>query len=232
LLLREADFAFKQAFAFCPYSPEAVIRYVTLLLAVGRIDDALLVVETCHKLDPAYGQFTSLLDQLRSIKKQPEREAQTEKDIAQLEQELYAQPADFKAAFALANKYLVLRQTDRAAGVLKDVLNNPQAGPDVVAAVVKGYAQLNELPGVVAALKRYVQLLPDHPEGWYDLATAQTAAGDKTGALQNLRRAIDLSNRRLATNPGARDLRAVAEKDTRLEALRALPEYRSSVPPL
>jgi len=29
--LREAEFAFKQAYAFCPYSPEAVFRYINLL---------------------------------------------------------------------------------------------------------------------------------------------------------------------------------------------------------
>ena len=29
-MIKEADFAFRQAFAFCPYSPEAVFRYVNL----------------------------------------------------------------------------------------------------------------------------------------------------------------------------------------------------------
>ena len=38
---KEADFAFRQAFAFCPYSPEAVFRYVKLLLQYRRFDDAL-----------------------------------------------------------------------------------------------------------------------------------------------------------------------------------------------
>src|SRR5581483_769893 len=30
-LYKEADYAFKQSFAFCPYSPETVIRYVNFL---------------------------------------------------------------------------------------------------------------------------------------------------------------------------------------------------------
>jgi len=34
-MLKEADFAFRQAFAFCPYSPEAVFRYTTLLASYG-----------------------------------------------------------------------------------------------------------------------------------------------------------------------------------------------------
>jgi hypothetical protein len=67
-LIRETDFACKQAFAFCPYSPEAVIRYVNFLLQYGRIDDALLVAQTCHKLDPYNPQGTTLVKQLEDIK--------------------------------------------------------------------------------------------------------------------------------------------------------------------
>ena len=55
-VLKEAEFTFLQAFAFCPYSPEAVFRYAQLLLQLHRFDDALLVAETCLKLDPYNGQ--------------------------------------------------------------------------------------------------------------------------------------------------------------------------------
>jgi hypothetical protein len=46
-LLKEAEFAFKQSFAFCPYSPEAVYKYVNLLVNLQRPDDAEMVVDTC-----------------------------------------------------------------------------------------------------------------------------------------------------------------------------------------
>jgi hypothetical protein len=67
-ILREADFAFKQAFAFCPYSPEAVYRYVTLLANTGRLPDALVVAETCLKLDPYNGQVRNLVNGLRGAR--------------------------------------------------------------------------------------------------------------------------------------------------------------------
>ncbi|HEX4646685.1 MAG TPA: DUF2723 domain-containing protein, partial [Verrucomicrobiae bacterium] len=54
-MAREADFAFKQSFAFCPFSPEAVYRYVNFLISFNRLDDALLVAATCLKLDPYNG---------------------------------------------------------------------------------------------------------------------------------------------------------------------------------
>jgi len=69
-LLREANFAFLQAFAFCPWSPEAVLRYAGLLLQFNRLDEALLVAETSLKFDPYNGQVLGLATNLRQWKKQ------------------------------------------------------------------------------------------------------------------------------------------------------------------
>ena len=67
---KEAEFAFKQAFAYCPFSPEAVFHFMDLLLSqpTPRIDDAILLLETCHKLDPYNGQITDWIDQLKRSK--------------------------------------------------------------------------------------------------------------------------------------------------------------------
>jgi hypothetical protein len=46
----EADFAFRQAWALCPYSSETVFRYVDLLTSQNRRADALLVAETAEKM--------------------------------------------------------------------------------------------------------------------------------------------------------------------------------------
>src|SRR4029453_5380640 len=58
--VREAEFAFKQAYAFCPYSPEAVFRYINLLISMGRVDDARLIAITSRKLDPYNSQMENL----------------------------------------------------------------------------------------------------------------------------------------------------------------------------
>ncbi len=71
---READFAFRQAFALCPYSPEAVFRYVNLLLSEGRITDALLIAETAGKMTQLDGeQIRNLITQLKQFQKQSEQ---------------------------------------------------------------------------------------------------------------------------------------------------------------
>jgi len=69
-MIKEAEFAFKQAFAFCPYSPEAVFRYVNLLLGMRRFDDAYTIASTCLKLDPYNGQVIGLVRNLEDIRRQ------------------------------------------------------------------------------------------------------------------------------------------------------------------
>lgn len=64
-----ADFAFRQAWALCPYSPEVVFRYVQFLVEQKRVSDALVVAETAAKFrDEAgtrNGQINMLVTQLK-----------------------------------------------------------------------------------------------------------------------------------------------------------------------
>src|SRR5205807_584784 len=86
-MIKEADFAFRQAFAFCPYSPEAVFRYANLLLSMQRFDDALTVAETCLKIDPYNGQVLDLVTRLRAWKRGGTAEGASplQPNLAQLE---------------------------------------------------------------------------------------------------------------------------------------------------
>lgn len=67
-VLREAEFTLKQAYAFCPYAPEALVRYAQLLAAIGRVNEACLLAETSLRLDPHNGPFQDLVKQLQSIR--------------------------------------------------------------------------------------------------------------------------------------------------------------------
>ncbi len=50
-MLKEAEFAFRQAFALCQSSPEAVFRYMNVLLSQKRFDDAILLTEAAVKIE-------------------------------------------------------------------------------------------------------------------------------------------------------------------------------------
>jgi hypothetical protein len=69
-----ADFAFRQAWALCPYSPEAVIRYVNLLFSEQRFSDALVVAQTAAKMPEMKGsdgqQIRDLVGQIKNIQRQ------------------------------------------------------------------------------------------------------------------------------------------------------------------
>ena len=91
-ILKEADFAFRQAFAFCPYSPEAVFRYVNLLASMRRFDDALSVAETCRKLDPYNGQVAGLVVNIENLRKGQDTVDQLRSQIGPLEQQYEATP--------------------------------------------------------------------------------------------------------------------------------------------
>jgi hypothetical protein len=75
----EADYAFRQAYALCPTSPEVLFRYVNFLMAERRFDDAILIVRTTLRLTPAdshfYDQYENLMMQLKQYREQARKVA-------------------------------------------------------------------------------------------------------------------------------------------------------------
>ncbi len=73
--------------------------------------------------------------------------------------------------------------------------------------------------------------MPTSPEAWYDLAVLKGSAGKPDEALAALRQALDLSAKRLQSNPKAPDLLATAKKDEHFGPLRQNPEFQKLVRP-
>ena len=230
-IYKEADFTFKQAFAFCPYSPEAVFRYINLLVQppapiAPRLEDALLIAETAQKLDPYNGQIAGLIGNLRDWKK---RVGNTT-DMQKLEEQVRANPTNFNAALSLAFSYLQGQQMDRALPLLDSIVNNPQVDMPTLLTVAEWYKQLNNFQKIEAVMTRVVQLQPQSAEAWYDLGSIRTTLGRPAEGMAALSNALTISSARRATNPAAIDLLAEARKDARLNALRGLPEFQKLVP--
>jgi hypothetical protein len=70
-LAQQADLAFRQAFALCPYSPEAVFRYVGFLVDSHRIEDARLIAQAAvglaRKNYSSKEQFQDLVQRLQRM---------------------------------------------------------------------------------------------------------------------------------------------------------------------
>ena len=237
-LIKEADFAFKQAFAFCPYSPEAVYRYVNFLLQFQRLDDALIVAETCIKLDPYNDQIQNLINQLQDFKKRSAAQGQMQEQLQKLQSEAVAHPTNFQNILNLAGIYTQMQETNRAAELFRQAaaffgqaLADPNARPDNVTAMAQISSMIGDYAKLETALQKLVALLPDQPEPLFDLAALEAITGKNDAALKHLGLAIQMSSKRLRTNPAARDLIVEARKDSRFNALRNLPEFQKLVPP-
>ncbi len=147
-IAKEADFAFRQAFAFCPYSPEAVFRYVSLLLQFQRFDDALLVAQTCLKLDPFNGQVKGLVENITNYTRQAGDLSHARSTLQQMEDRVRKNPADVQGAFDLAGAYLQMQQTDRAVQVLEGVLNQPGADATALRGLIQAFGSFTNTAGI------------------------------------------------------------------------------------
>jgi tetratricopeptide (TPR) repeat protein len=232
-VLREAEFTFRQAFAFCPYSPEALFRYVNLLLPLNRVDDALLLAQTCLKLDPYNTQVIGLVGNLQGIKTQMSsmQAVQPRNDLQAMEDEVRKNPNNSQAAVQLAGIYVQMQQTGRAAQLLDSVLSNSAAPPNAVVRAAQIYNQLGDFPKLERALEKLTQVSPESPEAWYDLAAMKANLGKNAEAVPALTRALELNNQRLQRDPKARDLSTDARQEPRFASLRTTPEFQKLLPP-
>ncbi len=231
-ILKEADFTFKQAFVFCPYSPEAVFRYVNLLLQLQRLDDALIVAKTCLKLDPYSAQVRGLVNSLEAWKSQrgaavtPEPQPIT---LEAMEKTVREHPSNFQASVELAKIYLQLQQTGRAVQLLDSVVNNSNADAPAVVRAAMVYQEMMNLPKLEGSLERLVQVSPESPEAWYDLAGTKANARKDKEALDALHKALVLNAERLHKQPGAPNIVTNIPADPRFTLLRQSPEFQKQL---
>jgi tetratricopeptide (TPR) repeat protein/phage shock protein PspC (stress-responsive transcriptional regulator) len=233
-VLKEAEFALKQAFAFCPYSPEAVYRYTDLLARTGRIDDARVVAETFLRFDPGNQSVQALLIQIQMLKAgaQPmSAPAQPDQRVAELEAQWRANPGDGVVAFELASLYLHLWRTNDAILALERLGNQPGVDANTLLSVANVFAQMGQGDRLERVLRRLVDLTPDSAEAWYDLASTQAILGKADEAMENLAQAIRLADERRSVDPSARDLRADALTNRGFSAMQNRPDYRQLMRP-
>ncbi len=235
-MVREAEFSFKQAYAFCPYSPEAVFRYINLLVSMGRIDDARIMAKTSLKLDPNNGQMEGLVGQLESMKQAQQGNVPSQiqapppspaaaLEIPELEKQIVADPKNLQAASKLFGSYIQLKQNQKAIEMVDKLMTNPLADANTFFFIAQVCNQLNQLPRVENALSMLVKLSPDSPETWFDLAGVQALNQKAPDAVQSLRTSLQLNTKRRGQNTNAPNLYTNAESDPRFTVIRQTPEF-------
>jgi beta-lactamase regulating signal transducer with metallopeptidase domain len=233
-MTKEADFAFRQAYALCPYSPETLYRYVQLLVSNSRFDDAILLARTSSKLGPSNGQFQMLLAELEKMRAQsrPAAGARIEADaeLQTLEAEYRANPLSVAVATKLAQKYSALGRTDDVMRIADAFVAHPKADAAGISFAAQIYQQLPSYPKLETALARWVQLTPT-PEAWLDYAASQAVQQKESETLVSLQQALTLNAARLKKDPNAEDIQAGLKKDPRFVSLRANADFQKLVAP-
>jgi tetratricopeptide (TPR) repeat protein len=210
--LKEAMFAFKQSFAFCPYSAEVVGHLITLIMAQGHLDDALAIAKTCLKLDPGNGQIASVVRDLERFKANP-------------------QASRLTSSLAEATDRLAKGDTNSAFMMLDSVIADPNADAALVLKAAETYAQMGAISKMEPAMNRLVVLAPANPEAWYDLAKVQAILRETDKSLTSLETCIKLSRQRLAREPASKDLAHEASVDPFFAPLKALPRFQQAIAP-
>ena len=214
-LEKEAEFAFKQSFAYCPYS-EGASKYAQLLLETGRTEEALLVLKTFQKLDPYNRQGQDMVKQLEQS--QPEAAPMTvtsDSVFAEIE-------ADMRA-----------NQTNRASELLEQLLRHPQAnvtilmqGPKCMCGCATSPNRRKPCAGPPKSSRT-----PRSSSWGNNLASLQAIEGHAAAAAKLLEKAFAANAGERAADPQMIDLRDNARTNRNFNAIRETPEFRAVVPP-
>lgn len=208
-----------------------MFRYVQLLTQYGRFNDALLIAETCLKLDPYNGQVLGLVNNLRGVQKQQADFEKARNNLAQMEETVRKNPTNFQAALDLAATYFQMQQTDRAIAIFDRMITNSQANPNVILTVARAYVDMGNWPKLELTLEQLVKVTPDSPEAWYDLAAFKALLGKTAEVMPPLKKALELNEKRLAQNPQASNLILTNRSDARFNSMRQLPEFQKLLAP-
>ncbi len=224
-LLEEADLAFRQAFALCPYSPEAILRYSNLLATVNRIDDAILLTRACYEFDRENAGVLQLLQQLNLMKQGQATMDQLQSEVAQLERQYALNSTNLEVTFKLVSKYVALTRTNEAIKLLDAIVKSEDSSATALLSASGAYMQLGLYADLEKALVRLVEQMPENPEALYDLAGTQALLQKNDEAIENLRKSLELDKQRTDQIPGAKTLSARAQTDGRFNGVRQHPEF-------
>lgn len=222
-LLEEADFAFRQAFALCPYNAEAIFNYSNLLIRINRLDDAILLMRTCYEFDRENEGVRQLLTQFNRIKQNQMTIQQFEGEVKQLERQYALSPTNLMVTFKLISRYISLTRTNDALALLAAIVNDEDASEAALLAASDAYLKLGQYVELELALTRLVALLPNRPEALYDLAATQSLLKKSDEALSNLRKALKMERQKGNALPSLSDR---AQQDGRFANIASLPEFR------
>jgi predicted Zn-dependent protease len=177
------------------------------LLSANRVDDVLLILKTCQKLDPYNGQIDDWIKRLDRGKTD---------NISQF--------------LAQIQRTIDAKQTNAARQMLDQLLHYPTGDPNLIVSVATLYLRLGDVAKSEEAFQRLVQMAPNSSEAWFNLALVQASRGEIAQAVAALKKVLALNPAEMKQNPKMINLRDRLYNDPTLERLRQTPEFKAAFP--
>jgi len=215
-MFAESEYAFKQAIALYPLSPEANFRLADVYMQQRRFADARRLVEDFLKQDPGNDKVRDFLSQIVNAETADTRRRELEQAFAE-------KRATLNDAFELADLYRKLNLQPMLNQLTDRLLSDTNLPPSVCLRVAQIFADAKQFPRLAAALQKYLARDPGNTRIWMDLAAAQVAAGRSNEAISSLSQAVKL---------GGEPVRDAARKDRRFDPIRNDPAFQKLVPPV
>jgi tetratricopeptide (TPR) repeat protein len=205
----EAEFAMKQAFALCPYSPEPVYHLIVLYSTQNRLEDLRLILQTAQKLDPHNGQFNNWLGSVvRSLDSQKQVSIRQELNRAQ----------ELAAGGKMAE----------AESTLDAVAQDPQTDVTTLLETAVRYAALGKPAKGVAIARKLTETYSGAWQIWYSLARLEALDGKAAEAAAALGKAFAINPSDQVTNANQQpaNFHEMVRQDKSFDAIRQSPEFQ------
>lgn len=212
-MFNESEYAFQQAIALYPLSPEANFRLADIQMQQFRFTDARRVIEAFLKEDPDNDRVAEFLGQIKQLEQLDARRRELEPRLNQ--------GADINVAMELANIYRSMNIMQLFENLTMNIIRQENIPPALILQIAQMYAEAQRADLLAVALERYVQKEPSNPAVWFDLAGIQAQMQRTNESLQSLRQAIQR---------GGDAMRDKARKDPRFNSVRETSEFKALIP--
>jgi Flp pilus assembly protein TadD len=118
-------------------------------------------------------------------------------------------------------------QTNQAEQILDQLLTFSGTDANTMMTVASAYLSLRDFAKSEQAVQRLTQMLPEHSDSWYNLATIQFVRGENAQALVSLKKSLEINAKEVAANPKTVNLREHLFQDPNFAPLRQTPEFKA-----
>jgi tetratricopeptide (TPR) repeat protein len=211
-MVREAEFAMKQSFAFCPYSPEAVYHLMILYYNQGRLEDLRLVLKTAQALDPHSGQFNEWLSEVESHL--ASQKVMTEKQT-----------------LARAQQLVQAGNAAEAETTLDKLTQDPHTDLNTLLQAAVAYVQLGKPAKGAAVSRKLTDTYPNAWEIWFYLARMEALDGKAAESAAALEKSFAINSSDLVSNANQPPTRFhdFVRDDKSFDAIRQTPEFQKAM---